>query len=243
MLLSRLLEFSFLVVVIFVSFLAFRTPYEILEQDLKDKQNQHQIQDINIKKRLLAFFFFGAPLIYMGLRISNLGSQKISFEGINSWPGLIAELLSVIKHFEPTNFVLAIIPFFLIIIIKVQIEKVWCKLNKESVRLFNVRIYQFRDQRTVYRLLKKAKKKHQQEFRNLMLEIVKSSKLIYLLSGVFFLFIFSTLFTKNHSVTQIFSNLIPLLGLWFVLSLFLAYFEKQICEFIGHYLGVEKIIF
>ena len=233
----KFIEFVFLLVVMFLSFLSLRTPYEQLEAELKEKKDK-KLSDLNVFRRFFSFFFFGSPLIYFGLQLTQLKSLSINFSDCQTVVQLIIKCLSAFQQIDPIFYVLILIPFFIIIILKFQLEKVWYDLNKESVRLFNIRLIQFRDINMLKKAYAKAKNVHQKEFRQLSMKIIKSSRLLYTLYGIFLIFIVTSIF--GNTVPIIVNYLIPLLVAWSGLCLILTIFEKPLSDFISDFWEMKE---
>jgi len=219
----RTIEFLFLLILMFLSFMSLRTPYEQLEKEI-NKEKDKKLSDLNIFRRFFSFFFFGAPLIYFGLKLSKLSPILIDYSNITTNTQLIIKLFSVIKEINPVYYVLVLIPFFVILVLKFQLERIWQNLNKESMRLFNLRIIQFRDYKLVKRVLSKAKDYHEEEFRKFTLDVIKSSRVLYVIYGIFLVFIVSTVF--GNATMVLVTYMIPLSLVWALLCVFLTIFEK-----------------
>lgn len=227
--LGRLIEFLVLAIVSFISFLSLRTPYEQLEEEIKEKGGSKTLSDLNIFRRFFSFFFFGLPMIYIGLKLTNLVPIELDYTKAQTFLQLLTTFISTLGKIKPFYYILVLIPFLITLIIKFQMEKVWYDLNKETMKLFNIRLIQFRNIKFVKELLKKSKKINEKKFRKVTLDIIKKSSIVWMVFGIFFMYLISSIFAVGKE--YVFVYILPLGFAWFLVCIFLTIFEKTLCDF------------
>ena len=137
--------------------------------------------------------------------------------------------LKELKQIDPVYFATVLIPLIIILIMKFTMEKVWFQLNKKSLELFNVRLLEFKDIKTLKKLYKKTKDIHAKKFRNMMVDIIRKSSILKVILGIFCMFLVSSFFPVSREAVVLY--MIILGFVWLILSLFLTIFEKTICGF------------
>lgn len=226
--LYALVELTFLLIITFISFTSISEPYEIIKKERDNQEIKYKYYSY-LFKRWIAYFALGLPFIYLGLKLSNLEIISINLD-INNIYQLILNLLITIAKVQSKFYVLIFIPAILVFILKIYTEKVWYDLNRESIKLFDIRLEEFRDKKSLIKLYEQAKEKRLKEFRKFIISYIKKSPVLFILFGIIFLYIVLTILTifLNENIKYHIIYLIPLGFVWALFSVFLTVFEGQI---------------